>query len=134
MAKLLSVRQAADYLGITPATFYTMRGDGKLPKAVNKIGNALLFDRDSLADYKERALVAERRRRCPIDPSTGERLYSQTQVGRMLGLTRAAISYHGKRGHIHAWGYTNQLTLYNKAAIEKLATRIGRKIDWEKGE
>lgn len=42
MSKLLSVKEAADYLGVKPATIYDWRTDGKGPRAV-KVGRLVKF-------------------------------------------------------------------------------------------
>jgi excisionase family DNA binding protein len=50
MTKLLSVKEAADYLGVKPATIYDWRTDNKGPRAV-KVGRLVKFRESDLDAY-----------------------------------------------------------------------------------
>lgn len=65
----LTVKQAADYLGITQAAIYTAQGRGLLPREYNDVGK-LVLSRTTLDEYRERVSAPQ----TPIQ-GQGEEMY-----------------------------------------------------------
>jgi predicted site-specific integrase-resolvase len=121
-----TAREAAERLGVGIATFNRWYYSNPQRYVAVRVGTNRLYT-EAIIEL----MRVDHGARGRWQTADGERLLTGAQAARALGISRAALSSHYRRGHLAATGRYSKARrpLFREGEVRALGERLGREVD-----
>lgn len=124
-----SLPEAAEYCGISISYMEKCVYQKAFIKPDGKVGNYHYFTKDNLDEFKD-MLGGEK----VFQDNSGVRLYNVTQGAKILGITKANLSYHFRSGNVRADVLYHKRAYFYFSTLKAFGKQMGYELRFEEPE